>query len=377
MDAKETEQDPAVAGPSSHPDIGAFQDRGFTITVVAGSSPQSTIVNTAFANPLAVIVSSPYGDPVEGGVITFTAPPKGPSATLQPGTATIDSKGRASVTAKANDMIGDYLVPASASGVISGKSFSLTNEEAAGTQLVIHTQPSGAATAGSPFSTQPVIFVEDQYGNLETGDNTTRVTASLRVGSGPLLGTTTVTVSGGIATFTNLEDDRAEKIILLFTGPALVKTQSNPITVSPAAATTLSITAPTNVSAGKPLTITVLAFDPYGNVATGYRGTVNFSRSDDGAYLPVSYTLTGSDGGVHSFGNGVALRSSGVQTIRASDVIQPSVTGSTSVDVGGGAMASVVTIAADGGRVRGQVRESMRALALTLMAERLAGIRLD
>ena len=71
---------------------------------------------------------------------------------------------------------------------------------AAATQLVLSTQPSPTATAGVAFSTQPVIYVEDQYGNLETGDNTTHVTAaSLPLGSGPLQGTTTVTAAAGIA----------------------------------------------------------------------------------------------------------------------------------------------------------------------------------
>ena len=65
---------------------------------------------------------------------------------------------------------------------------------AAASQLVIATQPSATATAGVAFGTQPVVYVEDQYGNLETGDNTTQVTAaSLPIGSGPLQGTTTVT----------------------------------------------------------------------------------------------------------------------------------------------------------------------------------------
>ena len=82
------------------------------------------------------------------------------------------------------------------------------------TQLAIHTQPSSTATAGVAFSTQPVVYVEDQYGNLETGDNTTQVTASLASGTGPLLGTVTVTVSGGIATFTDLSDNTAETISL-------------------------------------------------------------------------------------------------------------------------------------------------------------------
>ena len=67
---------------------------------------------------------------------------------------------------------------------------------------------------------------------------TTQVTVSLRVGTGPLLGTTTVTASGGIATFTNLTDDKAESILLVFTAPNLVKAQSNYVTVNPAAAST-------------------------------------------------------------------------------------------------------------------------------------------
>ena len=70
--------------------------------------------------------------------------------------------------------------------------------------LVIQTQPSQTATAGQAFGTQPVVYEEDQYGNLETSDNTTVVTAYLSTGSGSLTGTVTATVSGGIATFTNL-----------------------------------------------------------------------------------------------------------------------------------------------------------------------------
>ncbi len=70
------------------------------------------------------------------------------------------------------------------------------------------------------------------HGNLETGDNSTPVTAALRTGTGPLQGTTTVTVSGGIATFSNLADNTAETIILIFTGPGLAKATSNPITIN-------------------------------------------------------------------------------------------------------------------------------------------------
>ena len=55
-----------------HVDIGAFQSQGFTLTPVAGSTPQSTMAGAAFANPLAVTVTAndPV-EPVDGGVVNF------------------------------------------------------------------------------------------------------------------------------------------------------------------------------------------------------------------------------------------------------------------------------------------------------------------
>src|SRR5207302_11415102 len=46
------------------------------------------------------------------------------------------------------------------------------------------------------------------------------------------------------------------------------------ITVSPAAATTLSLTAPASSPTAGAFSVTVTARDPYGNPATGYRGTI-------------------------------------------------------------------------------------------------------
>ena len=69
-------------------DIGAFESQGFTLTPVAGSTPQGTPVNSPFANPLAVIVTANNPlEPVAGGVVTFSAPASGASANLakQPG----------------------------------------------------------------------------------------------------------------------------------------------------------------------------------------------------------------------------------------------------------------------------------------------------
>ena len=104
---------------------------------------------------------------------------------------------------------------------------------AAPSKLVIQTQPSATATAGQPFGTQPVVYEEDQYGNVELGDNSTVVTASLASGPGPLQGTTTATVSGGVARFTNLGGGSAGTIALKFSGGALTSQATSAIQVAP------------------------------------------------------------------------------------------------------------------------------------------------
>ena len=76
-----------------------------------------------------------------------------------------------------------------------------------------------------------MVYEEDKFGNLETGDNSTVITASLSSGSGPLTGTT-ATISGGAATFANLEDDTAEPISLEFTGGGLKLDDQRPRSLS-------------------------------------------------------------------------------------------------------------------------------------------------
>ncbi len=214
-------------------DIGAFQSRGFTFTVESGNNQQTT-VNTSFASSLNVMVTSPYGDPVQGGVVTFNAPATGASATFPGGSksAAIDAAGQAGIQVVANAIAGSFTLNASA-GSAAGPSFILTNTPGAPTQLVIHTQPSRTGKAGHAFATQPVIFAEDRYGNLETSDNHTKVKVALRTGTGPLHGVTIVKVSGGIAKYRGLAVDKAQTIVLVFKSGKLARATSKSITIRP------------------------------------------------------------------------------------------------------------------------------------------------
>ncbi len=99
------------------------------------------------------------------------------------------------------------------------------------------------------------------------------------------------------------------------------------ITVSPAAASTVMVSGfPSPVAAGTPGNVTVAVKDAFGNVVTGYRGTVHFTSTDPRAMLPADYTFTAADMGVHTFT--VTLKTAGTQSITATDTATANLTGS-------------------------------------------------
>jgi hypothetical protein len=99
------------------------------------------------------------------------------------------------------------------------------------------------------------------------------------------------------------------------------------ITVTPAGASTVSITGfPSPATAGVTGYFKVTVTDPYGNIASGYTGTVHFTSSDARASLPADYAFTAADAGVHTFG--AALKTAGLQSITATDATTPGPTGS-------------------------------------------------
>ncbi len=149
-------------------DIGAFQSRGFTITISAGSN-QRVLVNTAFASPLFVTVSSPFGDPVQGGLVTFSAPTSGASATFPNGkTSNINASGLASLVVNANNVVGTYSVTPAANGASgTNLSFSLTNLATPVKFLVSLSSSNGKFTTSTPYSI--VVQAVDGSNNVTPG----------------------------------------------------------------------------------------------------------------------------------------------------------------------------------------------------------------
>ena len=97
--------------------------------------------------------------------------------------------------------------------------------------------------------------------------------------------------------------------------PAAAGTLSG-IAVSPAAASQFVLAGlSSSATAGAAKSFTITAKDPYGNVATGYLGTVQVTSSDARAVLPAAYTFTTADKGVHA--TGITFMTAGSQSVTA------------------------------------------------------------
>jgi hypothetical protein len=104
------------------------------------------------------------------------------------------------------------------------------------------------------------------------------------------------------------------------------------ILVNPAPASKFVIRAPSTVQSGVAFSLTVSVEDAYGNVITGYTDAVHFSSTDTRASLPKSYSFTRGDRGVHTF-TGLVMRRKGPQTIRITDTLNSSLTGTVILNV--------------------------------------------
>ncbi len=265
--------------------------------VVAQQPSSSATAGQAFASQPVIREEDAYGN-VETGdsstvVTTALASGGGP---LQGTTTATVAKGVATFSGLADDKAGTITLAFSASGLSKATSGNIAINPAAASQLVVAQQPSLTATTGQAFASQPVVDVEDPYGNVETHDNTTVVTAALNSGAGPLQGTTSITVAGGIATFTNLADDKAETISLKFGGGGLTGAGSDTITISAAASQLVIHTQPSATgTAGQAFATQPVVYleDQYGNRVTGDDGTeVTASLNGEAGSLQGTTTVT-------------------------------------------------------------------------------------
>jgi hypothetical protein len=170
------------------------------------------------------------------------------------------------------------------------------------------------------------ISVMDTTGKPVAGLAGSAFTLTLSGGTsaGPF-GAVTETATKGTyqTTFTGATAGTADTLTVTVSG--VVLTPRPTLTVTPAAAALFVLSGfPSQLAAGTSTTFTLTARDLFGNLATGYRGTANFTSSDASAVLPANYTFTAVDAGVHAFT--ARLLSAGTQSVTATDVASVSLT---------------------------------------------------
>ena len=212
---------------------------------------------------------------------------------------------------------------------ITGTSPNVTITAAAASQFIL-TGLSGA-TAGTPQSL--TVEAEDQFGNEATGYTGTVAFTSTDPRAGLPANYTFTIADGGLHTFTNgviLKTSGPQTVTVTDTGSPSVTETSSSVAITQAAASHFVLTGLAGATAGTPQSLTVEAEDQFGNEATGYTGTVEFTSTDPQAGLPAEYTFTVLDDGQHTFANGVTLKTAGPQTVTVTDTGASSVTGTSS-----------------------------------------------
>lgn len=177
-----------------------------------------------------------------------------------------------------------------ASGADSSTGTPLTGTDtidvyAPATQLVLSGIPAGA-TAGTPFTAMVTAYAAD--GSVAGAySGALRLTVS---NDWQAVLPTSLTLSGGVATFTaTLKTAGNQTITATDSSDNSLTATSGPIVVSAAAASQLSLSAPSSVTSGTPFMLTVTALDAYGNVVTDYGGKVQITS---GGRTLASGTLT-------------------------------------------------------------------------------------
>jgi len=196
--------------------------------------------------------------------------------------------------------------------------------------------PSTMIVSGFPSTTTAgvagsfTVTLKDPYGNIASGyRGTVHFTSSDAKAVLPANYTFTV-ADAGLHTFTaTLKTAGTQSITARDTVTGSLTSMDGGVTVNAARASRFIIAAPTSVTVGVAFSLTITVQDAYGNVVTGYTGTIHFTSTDPQAKLPANYTFTAADKGVHTF-TGLILQKTGKQTITITDAL---LSFSASVDV--------------------------------------------
>ena len=207
---------------------------------------------------------------------------------------------------------------------------------------VLPTAP--AVTAGSP--TQVSVRAVDAYRNADANyQGAVTVTGSDPLATLPAAYTLTGQ-DAGVYTFSMVPRTAGTQTVAVSGVRGL--SGSSSLVVNAAGAAGLEITVPPTAQAGVALGAVVTARDPFHNVATGYTAQVTLSSSDAHATLPEAHTFVPAEQGQVTLA-GIALNTSGNQTLTITDATNNFATSSTTIVVSAAQVANFIVAGITGG----------------------------
>jgi hypothetical protein len=266
-------------------------------TTGVNSSANPTVYGQA-ATFTATVTSG--GNPVTAGTVTFHE-----GSTILASAVPLDSSGRARfTTATLSAAASPHAITADYSGTTQYATSSGTVSQSVDRAPLTIRADDNSKVAGDPVPT-----LTASYSGFVNGDTPDSLTTPviLTTYTGDTAGSYPIVASGATS---------PDYSITFVDGT---------LTVTPAAAAFLVLSGPSSATAGEPFTVTVTAYDAFGNQATGYLGTVTFSSTDQAAGLPGDYTFQPGDQGSQSFL--VTLETPGTRRVTVTDTLDPTVTG--------------------------------------------------
>ena len=268
------------------------------------------------SDPTAIVPANYTFQPSDNGTHTFTV--------------TLKTSGNQTVT------VGD-----TGNSLLSTTSSAISVSAASMTAVKFTLVSSGPFVAGSAFGV--TITALDVNGHVVTGyTGTVHFTTSDPKGLVPANYTFTA-ADGGVHTFANAVTLKTAGNQTVSAADTVTNSIAGSVAllVSPAVASQFSLSAPASAFVGTAISITVSALDPYGNQATGYRGTVHFTSNDWFAKLASNYTFTAADAGVHAF-LGITFARRGTDSLTVTDTTISSIKGTVNISVSRGGGANIV-----------------------------------
>ncbi|HHT21773.1 MAG TPA: DUF1533 domain-containing protein [Bacteroidales bacterium] len=223
--------------------VGATVDNAFDVTFTDDATWRAAITSIEVGG--TALNASAYS--VTAGKITFT-----PSVD-----ALLRSAGTKSIVVKATGYADAFVSQDIAAG--------------AATKLTITTQPAAPAVNGTALATQPVVEIQDQYGNKTA--STADVAAAVGAGAWTLGGTATQTATAGTATFTDL-----------------TATSTGAVTGATITFTSGTLTSATSVAFDIPAPVPALSINP--TSLTGFSYMAGAGPSDEKSFTVSGVNLT-------------------------------------------------------------------------------------